>query len=117
MDKKTALLVGLACVPMAATVYFSTENGETIVCPFRAATGLPCPFCGTTRAALYLLQGDPAGFNYNYFWIFALPAVALLLASSKVRGLLNEKRSIIAGCLLLGAGWAVAFSNFTAITS
>lgn len=27
-------------------------------CPWRAATGLPCPTCGTTRSALALLHGD-----------------------------------------------------------
>jgi hypothetical protein len=27
-------------------------------CPFRALTGVPCPSCGTTRAAISLLHGD-----------------------------------------------------------
>ncbi len=30
-------------------------------CPFHAWTGLPCPGCGTTRAALALAGGDLAG--------------------------------------------------------
>ncbi|MCF7675674.1 MAG: DUF2752 domain-containing protein [Akkermansiaceae bacterium] len=30
-------------------------------CPWRAATGLPCPGCGMTRSALSLLRGDLAG--------------------------------------------------------
>lgn len=29
-------------------------------CPFRLATGLPCPSCGTTRSLLALADGDPA---------------------------------------------------------
>jgi hypothetical protein len=28
------------------------------LCPYRALTGTPCPLCGTTRAFLFLLQGD-----------------------------------------------------------
>jgi hypothetical protein len=27
-------------------------------CPFRAITGIPCPTCGTTHAAVALLHGD-----------------------------------------------------------
>ncbi len=29
-----------------------------ILCPFRLATSLPCPFCGMTRSMLALAQGD-----------------------------------------------------------
>lgn len=35
-------------------------------CPFRALTGLDCPFCGGTRAAMALLHGDiGAAADYN----------------------------------------------------
>ncbi len=30
-------------------------------CPFRALTGIPCPTCGTTHAAVALLRGDVGG--------------------------------------------------------
>jgi hypothetical protein len=32
-------------------------EGPTL-CPFRLATGLPCPLCGTTRSLLALGRGD-----------------------------------------------------------
>ena len=32
-------------------------EGPTL-CPFRLATGLPCPFCGTTRSLMALGRGD-----------------------------------------------------------
>jgi len=35
-------------------------------CPFHALTGIPCPTCGTTRAALALLGGHPlAALGWN----------------------------------------------------
>lgn len=35
-------------------------------CPMRTLTGIPCPTCGTTRAAVALLHGDiPAALQAN----------------------------------------------------
>jgi hypothetical protein len=31
-----------------------------IACPLRAATGIPCPLCGMTRACVALVHGHPA---------------------------------------------------------
>jgi len=117
LDKKTIVIIGLACIPIAGAIFLSSQGQKVILCPFRAITGLPCPFCGTTRATLFLLQGNSQFFDYNYFWIFALPIVALLLLNKKVRNFFTGKRAIIAGSLLIIAGWAVAFSNFSTITS
>lgn len=116
-SKKAFALVGLACIPFAASLFLADQSEKMIICPFRAVTGLPCPFCGTTRATLYFLQGSGKGFDYNYFWVFALPVIALLLFNRRVRNFLNGPRALAAFALLLLAGWVVAFSNFTAITS
>ncbi|HEX7100476.1 MAG TPA: DUF2752 domain-containing protein [Acidimicrobiia bacterium] len=37
-----------------------TDDGPTL-CPFALVTGVACPLCGMTRAALHLIQGDFAG--------------------------------------------------------
>jgi len=52
-------------------------------CPFHALTGLPCPGCGATRAALALARGDVAqafGWNPLVAAAFVLGGVACLLA-------------------------------------
>ena len=41
---------------IAAVNYFFLHS--TQLCVFRAATGLPCPGCGLTHAALALLRGE-----------------------------------------------------------
>ncbi len=32
-----------------------------IICPLRAATGVPCPFCGMTTSVKAMLHADPGG--------------------------------------------------------
>jgi hypothetical protein len=39
-------------------VLSESHNGFTL-CLFKNMTGFPCPSCGTTRAILLLLQGEP----------------------------------------------------------
>jgi len=50
-------------------------------CPFRAATGLHCPGCGSTRGMHALLHGRIwAAFRYNALLVLALPFLALAFA-------------------------------------
>jgi hypothetical protein len=44
-------------------------------CPFRAATGLPCPLCGATRAFVYFFNGDARFVHYNWSWLVVWAAV------------------------------------------
>ena len=49
-------LLAVAALPLEVFSLFS--------CPWRAATGLPCPTCGCTRAFHHLVHGDlPAAFS------------------------------------------------------
>ncbi|MGH7726578.1 MAG: DUF2752 domain-containing protein, partial [Candidatus Eiseniibacteriota bacterium] len=49
-------------------------------CPFHVWTGWPCPTCGSTRAALALLSGDP----WTAFSINPLATLALVGGSAVV---------------------------------
>jgi hypothetical protein len=53
------LLVGLGAAATAALALYGLGL-PPVVCPLRAATGMPCPTCGGTRAVAALLAGHPA---------------------------------------------------------
>jgi hypothetical protein len=74
------LLAGLALVPLAPPLALP---GLT-TCAFKSATGLPCPFCGGTRAAQALLRGELS--RALYLNVAALPAVVAFVAAAFVLG-------------------------------
>lgn len=47
-------------------------------CPFLRVTGVPCPGCGMTRAALSLLQGDMQGALRHHGMVWSLPVIYLI---------------------------------------
>ncbi|MEV6282952.1 DUF2752 domain-containing protein [Kribbella sp. NPDC051770] len=75
---------GLAAV-LAGGAVLAAVNGLSggrigLPCPFHAVTGLDCPFCGTTRMAAALLEGDVArAWPYNPPMFVVLPVVALVV--------------------------------------
>jgi Protein of unknown function (DUF2752) len=91
----------------------------TPLCPLHAVTGLPCPTCGSTRAASALVHGHlTAALAWNPLMTLVLTGVALyvLYAAVVVMGNLprlcwmlptpNESRWIRIGVvLLLAANW------------
>jgi hypothetical protein len=56
-----------------------------------AVTGLPCIFCGITRAVYHLLHGDFARALYYNWLAYPLVAVALLFASTNAVELLLDR--------------------------
>jgi len=61
-------------------------------CPFRAATGIPCPGCGLTRASLRLLRGDFAGAMHEHpFAPVAVAAIALVVLGAVSPRALRER--------------------------
>jgi hypothetical protein len=60
-----------------------------ILCPFRSLTGLPCPYCGTTRSVGNIVIGEfgqALTFNPIGYLVVAL-TLALLIMPQKVKQL------------------------------
>lgn len=92
MRPRSGLLVATAAaLPFAAGALLyeptaSDVGGPTVVCPFRAATGLPCPLCGSTRAIALAAHGDLGFVDYNAVAVLALVAAVVLgLVAALVR--------------------------------
>ncbi|MCM3884439.1 DUF2752 domain-containing protein [Frankia sp. R82] len=91
-----ARLVGFAAVGVitavaAARVYLvdPAHPGHYPVCPFRWATSLDCPGCGSLRAAHQLLHGHPGkAANYNLFFVVVAPILTFgwLVAMARAGG-------------------------------
>jgi hypothetical protein len=75
---------GLAAV-LAGGGVLAMVNGLSggrigLPCPLHAVTGLNCPFCGTTRMAAALLEGDVGrAWPYNPPMFVVLPVIAMLV--------------------------------------
>jgi hypothetical protein len=88
----------------AAAIWTVLPVHPSFACPLRSATGVPCPFCGMTRACVALLHGHIArslAYNPGGILVIAL-AVALLVRPAWMRAL----RPPIWGILVaLGVLW------------
>lgn len=78
MERKHKIEFSTLIVMALGGVYaLLAKNGYGIPCPIRALTGLLCPGCGNTRAALSLLRFDIIGmFEYNL--MFPLEAAYMI---------------------------------------
>src|SRR4051794_21937476 len=111
-----ALLVAGGCLPFAAAALAGPDGDAGLLppCPFRAATGLPCPLCGSTRAFALAVRGNGDWLSYNAPWVvlaaLAIAAGALALAGglplSRVRP--RPARITAAVVLVACAAWAYA---------
>jgi hypothetical protein len=101
-----ALLLGAGCLPFAAGVLAGPDGDAGVLppCPFREATGLPCPLCGATRAFALAVRGDGGWTAYNAPWVvlaaLAVLAGALLLAGAR-GGRVRVPRGPLAAAVVL----------------
>ena len=75
--QRNILLLSAGVLLFLALYCIAARSGYGLPCLFRQLTGLSCPGCGNSRAALALLKLDPAAaFSYNllfpleYFYLF-----------------------------------------------
>lgn len=72
-------------------VSLRTEGFQSgpVLCIFRNLTGLPCPFCGSTRSVGQILQGDfseALAFNPIGFLVAALIVIMTVAPATMERG-------------------------------
>ena len=73
---------GMVAAGACASALGAGEVEGPTLCPFRLATGLPCPFCGTTRSLMALGRGDlEASLGYSPLGLLlSVAAVAFFVA-------------------------------------
>ena len=77
--RRDALLGGVAILGGDVLIGAVDTSGGRILCPFRLATGLDCPFCGGTRATHSFLNAEIGrAFDHNVLVAFLVP-VALVI--------------------------------------
>ena len=111
-----ALLLGAGCLPFAAGALAGPDGDAGLLppCPFREATGLPCPLCGATRAFALAVRGDGGWTAYNAPWV-VLAALAILAGALAFAGVrpprLARRPLAVAVVLFVAVAWAYALAQ------
>jgi hypothetical protein len=71
--------LGAVVLAWGAVAALRPQDAGPTACPWRALTGLDCPFCGSTRAASALARGDlVAALDHNALFVLAIVPLAAL---------------------------------------
>lgn len=121
-DRSTGIMLIIAgCLPFAVGGALAAIGGSEkapVICPFRLATGLPCPLCGGTRAFSYAASGNSRFLSYNGFWVFV--ALAMIIMGLVITFTRFSHRTfwkstgvmpVLVIAALLAGGWIWSLSN------
>lgn len=108
----------LCCLVTATAVPQQSIESGPVVCPFRLATGLPCPGCGLGRAWSALAHGDLDGaFARHAFGplLFVLAVAAVVVVGYRVlRGFRPVNLAGLAGSRVgasIAAVWCIVWAG------
>jgi hypothetical protein len=110
MTSRQTVVLGTAPLLAGALIPVSAVSGGTVLCPFQALTGVPCPLCGATRAFVHFGHLDGRWLDFGAVWVLA--AVALVVA-----GLARRRVPAWTLVPVLIAAWAWALAHAPAITT
>ena len=121
-DRRTGVLLILAgLLPFALGLIYEATDGAgwtSAACPFLTVTGLPCPFCGSTRAFAFASSGDLGFLDYNAIWVFAAGGLVVLgltvmFTRFSLKGFWSRRDNLAVWLLVavILAAWAYAFLN------
>jgi len=108
IELRDARIAGIAMLAAGAAVA-STGVHPAFVCPLRALTGVPCPFCGMTTSVEATLQGEPVAA------LTANPAGLLAVVAALVLLIIRVPRVVVPRVVLIGllAGmWAFELNRY-----
>ena len=117
--RSSASRVALGVVAAVTLAHLTIPGRPATVCPLRAFTGVPCPICGGTTAAVRIGHADLVGaLRANPFVVLGALIVALLPALAALRrsrpwsaGWRGDRRQLPPRALLALAAFAVAGSE------
>ena len=82
---RNAMLINLGFLTAALFLALLVKLGISLPCIFYQITGLQCPGCGNTRAAMALLRLDfAAAFEYNLLFPIEFGYIAYMYLSALV---------------------------------